>query len=205
MYLVYISTDQGVDQLSLRITTHSHGHKEELSAPYNFTSRWFYFPRSTRVTDAGMGWQKSLEIHARWTPGRSAMPWCNQWERPKNRGELRWRHEMEIFFVLLALCEGNPAVTAGFPSLRPVTRSFDVFYVRLNKKNRANSPDARLTKAYDVTIRRYRNSHARSEDRKVHILRCMGSKFCVKFQRCPLKFHTKLWTHTPQNMHFTRC
>ena len=39
--------------------------------------------------------------------------------------------------------------------------------------------------------------------RKMHILRCMGSKFNVKFQRAPLKFHTKFWTHTPQNMHFT--
>ena len=29
--------------------------------------------------------------------------------------------------------------------------------------------------------------------------------FCMKFQRCPLKFHTKFWTYTPQNMHFTRC
>ena len=37
----------------------------------------------------------------------------------------------------------------------------------------------------------------------MHILRCMCSKFCVKFQRAPLKFHTKFWTHTPQNMHFT--
>ena len=37
----------------------------------------------------------------------------------------------------------------------------------------------------------------------MHILRCMGSKFCVKFQRAPLKFHTKFWTHTPQNVHFT--
>ena len=34
------------------------------------------------------------------------------------------------------------------------------------------------------------------------ILWCMGSKFCVKFQRCPLKFHAKFWTHTPQNVHF---
>ena len=23
----------------------------------------------------------------------------------------------------------------------------------------------------------------------MHVLRCMGSKFCAKFQRCPLKFH----------------
>ena len=67
-----------------------------------------------------------------------------------------------------------------------------------------NESGARLTKAYDVTIQRYRNSHAKNEDSKMHILRCMGSKFRVKFQRCPLKFHTKFWTHAPQNMHFTR-
>ena len=63
---------------------------------------------------------------------------------------------------------------------------------------------ARLTKAYDVTIQIYRNSHAKIGNSKMHILRCMGSKFCVKFQRCPLKFHTNFLTHTPQNMHFTR-
>ena len=45
-----------------------------------------------------------------------------------------WRHQMETFFTLLALCEGNPLVTGGFPSQRPVTRSFDVFFdLRLNK------------------------------------------------------------------------
>ena len=67
------------------------------------------------------------------------------------------------------------------------------------------APGARLTKAYDVTIQRYPNSHARIEDSKMHILLCMGSKFCVKFQRCPLKFHTKFWTRTPQNMHLMGC
>ena len=36
----------------------------------------------------------------------------------------------------------------------------------------------------------------------MHILRCMGSKFCGKFQRVPLKFHTNFGTHIPQNMHF---
>ena len=34
---------------------------------------------------------------------------------------------MKTFFALLALCEGNPPVTIGFPSQRPVTRDFDVF------------------------------------------------------------------------------
>ena len=38
-----------------------------------------------------------------------------------------WRHQMETFSALLTLCEGNPPVTDGFPSQRPVTRSFDFF------------------------------------------------------------------------------
>ena len=38
-----------------------------------------------------------------------------------------WRHQMESFSTLLALCEGNPLVTGGFPSQGPVMRSFDVF------------------------------------------------------------------------------
>ena len=46
-----------------------------------------------------------------------------------------WRHQMETFSALLALCEGNPLVTGGFLSQRPVTRSFDVFFdLHLNKR-----------------------------------------------------------------------
>ena len=63
----------------------------------------------------------------------------------------------------------------------------------------------RLTKAYDVTIPRNRKSQRKITVGKMHILRCVGSKFWVKFQRTILKFHTKFWNHTPQNMHFTRC
>ena len=37
------------------------------------------------------------------------------------------------------------------------------------------------------------------------LLQSMDSECCKKFQRCPLKFHTKFGTHTQQNMHFTRC
>ena len=46
-----------------------------------------------------------------------------------------WRHQMETFLVLLALCEGNPTGTGESPSQRPVTRGFDVFFnLRLNKR-----------------------------------------------------------------------
>ena len=42
-----------------------------------------------------------------------------------------------IFSALLALCEGNPPATSGFPSQRPVTQSFDVFFdLRLSKQQR---------------------------------------------------------------------
>ena len=42
---------------------------------------------------------------------------------------------MEAFSVLLTLCAGNSPVTGEFPTQRPVTRSFDVFfYLRPNKR-----------------------------------------------------------------------
>ena len=46
-----------------------------------------------------------------------------------------WRHQMEAFSALLALCAGNSSVLVEFPTQRPVTRSFDVFFdLRLNKR-----------------------------------------------------------------------
>ena len=46
-----------------------------------------------------------------------------------------WCHEMETFSALLAICAGNSPVPVEFPTQRPVTRSFDVFYdLRLNKR-----------------------------------------------------------------------
>ena len=46
-----------------------------------------------------------------------------------------WRHQMETFSALLVLCAGNSPVTSEFPSQRPLTRSFDVFYdLGLNKR-----------------------------------------------------------------------
>ena len=46
-----------------------------------------------------------------------------------------WRHQMETFSALLDICAGNSPVTGEFPVQRPVTRSFDVFFV-LRLKNR---------------------------------------------------------------------
>ena len=46
-----------------------------------------------------------------------------------------WRHQMETFSALLTLWGGNSPIASEFPSQRPVTRSFDVFFdLHLNKR-----------------------------------------------------------------------
>ena len=46
-----------------------------------------------------------------------------------------WRHQMETFSALLAICAGNSPVPGEFPIQSPVTPSFDVFFdLRLNKR-----------------------------------------------------------------------
>ena len=45
-----------------------------------------------------------------------------------------WSRQMITFSALMALCEENSLVTGGFPSHKPVIRSFDVFFdLRQNK------------------------------------------------------------------------
>ena len=46
-----------------------------------------------------------------------------------------WRHSIETFSTLLAICVGNSPVTGEFHAQRPVTRRFDVFFdLRLNNR-----------------------------------------------------------------------
>ena len=62
---------------------------------------------------------------------------------------------MDAFSVLLAICEGNSPVTGEFPTQRPVTRSFDIFFdVRLNGwANNRGAGDLTCHHAhYDVTV-----------------------------------------------------
>ena len=59
---------------------------------------------------------------------------CRAAEKVRMRWYPWWRHPMETFSALLAICAGNSPVSGEFPAQRPVTRSFDVFFdLRLNK------------------------------------------------------------------------
>ena len=67
---------------------------------------------------------------------------------------------METFSSLLVLCVGNSPVTGEFPSQRPVTQSFDVFFdlclnKQLSKKSRGwwfEMPSRSLYAHYDVIV-----------------------------------------------------
>ena len=71
-----------------------------------------------------------------------------------------WRHQMETFSVLLTLCAANSLVPGEFPTQRPVTRSFDVFFdLRQNKRLSRQSwgwwfetPSCQLWRHNDVLI-----------------------------------------------------
>ena len=46
-----------------------------------------------------------------------------------------WRHQIEIFSALLAICAGNSPVPGEFPTQRPMTQTFDFFFdLRLNNR-----------------------------------------------------------------------
>ena len=53
-----------------------------------------------------------------------------------------WRHQMEIFPALLALCAGNSPFTGEFPTQRTVTRSLDTFFDMCLNKGWVNNREA---------------------------------------------------------------
>ena len=67
--------------------------------------------------------------------------WCHQFDSARYSKHMTWlesswwRHQMETFSALLAICAGNSPVPGEFPAQRPVTWSCDVFVdLRLNKR-----------------------------------------------------------------------
>ena len=93
---------------------------------WNFWQIYIYFRWISNVKIICLNF---TEVWYKWVYRRlrDDKPWINSnpW----------WRHQMDIISAILALCEGYPPVTGGFPSQRPVTRSFDVFFeLRLKKK-----------------------------------------------------------------------
>ena len=66
---------------------------------------------------------------------------------------------MDAFSALLTICAGNSPVPGDFPTQRPVTRSFDVFFISAwiyGWVNNREAGDLRLNRVhYDVTVMNY--------------------------------------------------
>ena len=67
---------------------------------------------------------------------RNSFSWVMTYHLPSRINCISWwRHQMETFSELLAICAGNSPVIGEFPAQRPVTRSFGVFFdLRPNKR-----------------------------------------------------------------------
>ena len=67
-----------------------------------------------------------------------------------------WGHQMETFSSLLVICAGNSPVHGEFPAQRPVTRSFDVFFICVWINGWVNNREAgdlrRYRAHYDVIV-----------------------------------------------------
>ena len=121
---------------------------------------WHFFPvfercqsLETRIEacPVEMPWTCRLArvLWVKWGPmaiGRGSPPEQLSW----------WRHQMETFFKLLALCAGNSPVPGEFPAQRPVTRSlmFSLICARINGwVNKREAGDLRRYRAYyDVIV-----------------------------------------------------
>ena len=92
------------------------------------TAASFRFHRDESLTI----WTTLIQIMVScWTGGRPLFEWMlayfNDAHKPHLASMSWWRHQMEAFSALLALAGDSP-VTGEFPSQRPKTQSFDIFF-----------------------------------------------------------------------------
>ena len=73
-----------------------------------------------------------------------------------------WRHQMETFSALPAICAGNSPVPGEFPAQRPVTRSFDVFFDLHPNKRLSKQSRGWWFETPSCSSWRHRNVHATS-------------------------------------------
>ena len=98
---------------------------------------------SMLLTDSNLSISSS---RTRFANHRSCIENCKAW----------WRHQMETFSALLALCAGNSPVSDEFPTQRPVTRNlmFYLICVWINGwVSKGEAGDLRHYRAhYDVSV-----------------------------------------------------
>ena len=102
-----------------------------------------HIPGKSTISTTGailVMWNDRKYIQILYLTAWNALRYCCHSSGHTSHHSSWWRHRMETFSALLAICTGNSPVTGEFPAQRPVTRSFDVFFdLRLNKRLRKQS------------------------------------------------------------------
>ena len=117
-----------------------------------------------------------------------------------------WRHQMETFSALLAICAGNSPVPGEFTAQRPVTRSFDVFLdLRLNKRlsKQSGAGDLRRYCAHYYVIVMWYTSLA--DTSIMAVSKSQHVKCCAQFATFRKMKYTLLWIVSwmyPKEIHF---
>ena len=78
-----------------------------------------------------------------------------------------WRHQMETFSASPGLCAGNSPVTDEFPSQRPVTRSFDIFFDLHLKERLSNQSQRRWSETPSRSLWLHCNDKRTRQARKI--------------------------------------
>ena len=105
------------------------------SAPNHYMNQCWIIPNKTLGNQPL--WSVKHEINCNEFPSRQHLLLFVQWS---DDGHFLWPQRMMIssnwgIFHLLAICAGDPLVTGEFPSQRPMTQSFDVFFdLHLDKR-----------------------------------------------------------------------
>ena len=77
----------------------------------------------------------TIEVWAKISYFIRTLLWMQLLSLPRDGRVTWWRHQLETFSTLLAICAENSPVSGEFSAQRPVTRSFDVLFdMRLNKR-----------------------------------------------------------------------
>ena len=105
------------------------------------------------------------------------------------------RHLMETFSALLAICAGNSPVPGEFPTQRPVTRSFDVFFDLGPNKRLSKHSKRWWFEAQSSSLWRHRNGYSAMALRR-HYMETFPwyRPFVRGVHRSPVNFpHTGQW------------
>ena len=103
-----------------------------------------------------------------------------------------WRHQLEAFSALLAICAGNSPVTGEFPAQRPVAQSFEVFFDQRPNKRLSEAGDLRRHRAHCDAIVMYAEKTPRDIEGASYIVRSQRYYLTTRPSALPSREHNGL-------------